>query len=86
MKKDNRASNARFLGSVIGWPMQIAHVDQYEPTRPLFIEETPTVGYTEAEQNCKLCSGPFGQCEQQETDPEELPDQDWASQKTEYEL
>ena len=72
MQKDNRQSNARFLGNVIGgYPAIYSTVndpipeDQYQPMpAPLFVEQEP----------------------EQEPDAEELPDQDWAAQKTEYEL
>lgn len=61
----NRQSNATYLGTIIGAPIKIAHVDQYQPMpAPLFVDQEP----------------------EQEPDAEELPDQDWAAQKTEYEL
>jgi hypothetical protein len=70
MQKDNRASNARYLGQVNGgYPDTYSSVndpiteDQYQPMPPLFVEDP-----------------------EQEPDPEELPDQDLAAQKTEYEL
>lgn len=57
----NYKSNAKFLGTIIGAPMHISHLDQYPPMpAPLFVEETP----------------------EQEPEPEELPDQDLAAQKT----
>jgi len=69
-----KESNARMLGIVISEPLQV-----YKPTS----------GYTEKEETCKGCMGPCGRCEDgnaPEPDPEELPDQDLAAQKTEYEL
>ena len=58
--KDNRPSNATYLGPIIGVPIKIVHIDQYQPSAPLFVEQVP----------------------EQEPDAEELPDQDWAAQKT----
>ena len=82
--KNNRASNATYLGQFIAGVINPATEDQYQPMpAPLFVDGN---GYTEKEQNCKGCMGPCGQCEEQEPDAEELPDQDWAAQKTEYEL
>jgi hypothetical protein len=40
MQQDNK-SNARFLGKVIGESIYIDHMDQYQPTMPLFVEDTP---------------------------------------------
>jgi hypothetical protein len=62
--KDNRASNATYLGPIIFGQIQPAPEDQYQPAAPMFVEQEP----------------------EQEPDAEELPDQDWAAQKTEYEL
>ena len=59
----NRQSNARYLGPIVFGEIQPAPEDQYQPTRPMYVEEP-----------------------EQEPDPEELPDQDWVNQKTEYEL
>lgn len=61
MQKNNRESNARYLGQVVGSAIIAPPEDQYQPTAALFVEETP-----------------------QEPDPEELPDQNWAAQPTEY--
>ena len=48
--KDNRASNATYLGPIIFGQIQPAHEDQYQPISPLFVEQ-------EAEQDCKHCHG-----------------------------
>jgi len=69
-----KESNARFLGFVAS---------------ELILSLKPTSGYTEKEESCKGCMGLCGRCEDgdaPEPDPEEVPDQDWAAQKTEYEL
>jgi len=91
-----KESNARMLGIVISEPLRI--LGNYEPStfdiygdnvKPLEILEEDATGYTDKEQNCKGCMGPCGCCEDgnaPEPDPEEVPDQDWAAQKTEYEL
>ena len=77
----NRASNARYLGPIVFGELSTATEDQYQPTRPMYVE---VGGYTKKEQDCKGCMGPCGQCDEQEPDPEELPDQDWANQPKEY--
>lgn len=64
MQQNNRPSNATYLGPIIGIPIKIVHIDQYQPTAPLYVEQE----------------------QEQEPDAEELPDQDLAAQKTEYEL
>jgi hypothetical protein len=95
MQKDNRASNARYLGQVNGgYPDTYSSVndpiteDQYQPTEPLFVEEKPNVPNYEPIEFSIYGLHPLEilEGEEQEPDPEELPDQDWAAQKTEYEL
>jgi hypothetical protein len=103
MQKDNRASNARYLGEFIAGIIQRIPEDQYRPMPPLFVEEPeqepekkrkndphqwrgqmigPIVEYIASEpSDIKIR---FTQEPEQEPDPEELPDQDWASQPTEY--
>ena len=41
----NYKSNAKFLGNIIGAPMQISHLDQYQPMpAPLFVEDEQEQG------------------------------------------
>ena len=68
-----KESNARMLGIVIGEPLRI--VGNYEPsTFDLYGDNVKPLEILEEDGNAP------------EPDPEELPDQDWAAQKTEYEL
>ncbi len=42
--KDNRASNATYLGPIIFGQIQPAPEDQYQPTAPLYVEQDTVVG------------------------------------------
>lgn len=44
MQKNNRQSNARFLGPIIGLPIQIVHIDQYSQVNPFGYQSNVPLG------------------------------------------
>lgn len=91
MNANNRASNATYLGEFIAGIIQPATEDQYRPMpATLFVEQDPEPNVPNYEPiefsiygvaPLEILEG-----EEQEAEAEELPEQDWAAQKTEYEL